>query len=99
MRGYTENNILFFAQAQCLTGPISSTDKFRDSNHVAIAIVIDGKPVGFAKVGSKDLFFYTKQGRVLERRGVPCLLDFFVSESLQRSGIGKILFDKVLEVS
>ena len=63
-----------------------------------MAIIIDGAPAGFAKFGSKDLFFYTKQGRVLERRETPCLLDFYVTEKLQRSGIGKLLFDKVLEV-
>ncbi len=81
-----------------MSGPITSVEKLINSDCTAIVWVVDGVAVGYAKYGLKDLFFYTKQGKVVERPRSLCLLDFFVSESMQRNGIGKLMFDKILGV-
>jgi GNAT superfamily N-acetyltransferase len=36
---------------------------------------------------------------VVEQPSAPCVLDFFVSEERQRSGLGKALFDAMLQVT
>lgn len=48
--------------------------------------------VGYIKYSMKHLYFYTKKGVVYERDTL-CVLDFYVLENLQRSGIGVSLFD------
>ena len=40
----------------------------------------------------------TPQGKVVEMADVPVCLDFYIHEKHQRKGIGKILFDSMLEV-
>lgn len=67
-------------------------------DNVAVVLIMHDLPAGYAKFGYKNLYFYTKHGQVVERPNTPCLLDFYVSESMQRTGIGKSLFEKALEV-
>jgi len=43
----------------------------------------------------KNLFYYDGLGGVKELRPL-CVLDFYVHESMQRKGMGKILFEKML---
>ncbi len=58
-----------------------------------------GDPIGYIKYGTKDLYFYQKNGKVVQKTGAHCLLDFFVSEQCQRGGIGLQLFNEMLKVS
>lgn len=56
--------------------------------------------LGFAKFGFKSLFFYKPpKGNVIQADRCLCLLDFYVLEDFQRSGIGKALFEQFLKVS
>jgi alpha-tubulin N-acetyltransferase 1 len=51
--------------------------------------------VGPLKYGYKDLFFYKKNGQVIQKRAL-CLLDFYVDSTEQRKGLGLLLFNKFL---
>ncbi|XP_077446183.1 alpha-tubulin N-acetyltransferase 1 isoform X6 [Stigmatopora argus] len=55
-----------------------------------------GTIVGFLKVGYKKLFLLDQQG--LHKEAEPlCVLDFFISENLQRNGYGLELFNFMLQ--
>jgi hypothetical protein len=99
-------------KAQKLAQPITSAEKFVSADHKVIVYCCSdgsqpsssslseslGQPTGFAKFGCKDLFFYQKNGKVVERRNTLCLLDFYVSEAIQRRGLGLSLFNEMLKV-
>ena len=85
-------------KVQELNRPITSISKLLESNHVTIIYHQQHKPLGYIKVGYKDLFFYQKDGKIIERKNKLCLLDFYVSESIQRNGIGLLLFQTLLNV-
>jgi alpha-tubulin N-acetyltransferase 1 len=48
------------------------------------------KVYGILKVGKKKLFHHDAKGCVKELQPL-CVLDFYVHESVQRAGIGKVL--------
>jgi alpha-tubulin N-acetyltransferase 1 len=48
------------------------------------------------KVGSRKLFIRNEQGQIKEITPL-CVLDFYVHESCQRGGVGKKLFELMLE--
>ncbi|KAG9319235.1 hypothetical protein KVV02_008076 [Mortierella alpina] len=52
---------------------------------------------GMLKMGEKKLFIVDKLGTLHEQE-VCCVLDFYVDESCQRRGFGKLLFDYMLKV-
>ena len=52
--------------------------------------------LGLLKTGPKTLFC-THDRLMRELRGVTCVLDFYVHESCQRSGLGRQLFDRFLQ--
>lgn len=52
---------------------------------------------GYIKYGKKSLYLYQKDGKLIQSDPF-CLLDFYVDEKIQRSGIGLLLFSKMLEV-
>ncbi|CAO3568917.1 unnamed protein product [Mortierella alpina] len=52
---------------------------------------------GMLKMGEKKLFIVDKVGTLHEQE-VCCVLDFYVDESCQRRGFGKLLFDYMLKV-
>lgn len=54
------------------------------------------KCMGFLKVGVKKLFVSTEYGDMKEITPL-CVLDFYVHEDVQRTGIGKKLFDLMLD--
>ena len=80
-------SIDLFMPVTCLTSIIISADGDR------IAPI-----VGYLKYGTRNLYFYYKNGEVEERMTL-CLLDFYVSEELQRSGVGLLLFQRFLTLS
>lgn len=52
--------------------------------------------LGFIKTGEKKLFLYDDAGKMHERTPT-CVLDFYVHESCQRSGLGRELFDHMIQ--
>jgi alpha-tubulin N-acetyltransferase 1 len=90
-------------EAQMLTTPITSIHKLSASpQQGAVLYCTDEGPtmnlVGFAKYGAKDLYFFSKSGKVVECRSTPCLLDFYVREEMQRGGVGLALFSEALRI-
>lgn len=50
---------------------------------------------GLLKIGEKSLYVHDSEG-VTRHITAPCVLDFFVHESRQRSGYGKLMFEYML---
>ena len=55
------------------------------------------KCIGILKIGKKKLFIRKSSGVLVEMEPL-CVLDFYVHESEQRNGFGKVLFDHMLLV-
>uniref|UniRef100_UPI0037E7D761 alpha-tubulin N-acetyltransferase 1 isoform X1 n=1 Tax=Semicossyphus pulcher TaxID=241346 RepID=UPI0037E7D761 len=90
------------AKAQQLTAPITSASKLQTQRH-QLYLLKDaesnggrGVVVGFLKVGYKKLFLLDRQGAHIEAEPL-CVLDFYISENLQRHGYGLELFDFMLQ--
>uniref|UniRef100_A0A9J7Y260 Alpha-tubulin N-acetyltransferase 1 n=1 Tax=Cyprinus carpio carpio TaxID=630221 RepID=A0A9J7Y260_CYPCA len=89
-------------QAQQLPAPITSAAKLQANRH-HLYLLKDGEQnggrgviVGFLKVGYKKLFLLDQRGAHLETEPL-CVLDFYVTETLQRHGYGLELFDFMLK--
>jgi len=84
------------SRAQGLKQVITNYSKFSTSGDNRLYIKVDNNKVcGILKVGQRNLFHYDGSGKVRELRPL-CVLDFYVHESVQRSGAGKSLFEKML---
>lgn len=84
------------AQAQDLKSVITLTDKFLLCPDQRIYLQAKNKMItGFLKTGVKTLFIRDKKNNLHEIKPL-CVLDFYVHESQQRSGIGKALFELML---
>lgn len=55
-----------------------------------------GAVTGLLKVGTKNLYVFDPNGET-KQVSAPCVLDFYVHESRQRSGLGKKLFQTMLD--
>ena len=53
------------------------------------------KVIGLLKVGVRKLFVHRETGQIKELSPL-CVLDFYVHESMQRGGYGKILFEYMM---
>eukprot|EP01026_Neomeris_dumetosa_P067086 TRINITY_DN65272_c0_g1_i6.p5 TRINITY_DN65272_c0_g1~~TRINITY_DN65272_c0_g1_i6.p5 ORF type:complete len:110 (-),score=3.57 TRINITY_DN65272_c0_g1_i6:318-647(-) len=53
--------------------------------------------LGGIKYGLRQLYLYDENGMMYECKSCPCVLDFYVHESCQRQGVGKLLFDHLLQ--
>jgi len=83
--------------AQGLRTVITTYSKFVSSSDNKIYMKIENNKVcGILKTGKKNLFYYDGFGKVRELQPL-CVLDFYVHESVQRLGVGKFLFEKMLE--
>jgi hypothetical protein len=77
------------AKAQDLKQPVTSYCKISGA-HGRLYFRVDGrKVIGLLKVGPKTLFYRDKGGNVKEFN-LLSVLDFYVHESMQRSGQGKV---------
>ncbi|XP_023135899.1 alpha-tubulin N-acetyltransferase 1 isoform X2 [Amphiprion ocellaris] len=90
------------AKAQQLTAPITSASKLQSQRH-QLYLLKDGESsggrgvvVGFLKVGYKKLFLLDRGGVHIEAEPL-CVLDFYITENLQRHGYGLELFDFMLQ--
>ena len=57
----------------------------------------DIKLLGYIKYSYKHLYMYLKNGKIVECDPL-CILDFYILETHQRHGFGKLLFDTVLRI-
>ncbi|XP_011315235.1 alpha-tubulin N-acetyltransferase-like isoform X2 [Fopius arisanus] len=89
------------ARAQGLTKPITSAVKLRDTDHI-VYLLVDGEGngglgcvVGLLKTGSKNLFMFDDVGVHFQLQP-RCILDFYIHETRQRMGLGKVLYQHML---
>ncbi|KAI8034448.1 alpha-tubulin N-acetyltransferase 2 [Drosophila gunungcola] len=91
------------AVAQKLNHPVTSAEKLVDTDHVVyLKADSDGASgrwavSGLLKVGTKDLYLFDKEGCCRRADRTPAILDFYVTESRQRRGVGKQLFQRMLD--
>jgi len=90
------------AMAQGLRQAITTGSKVRSHPEYVVYLLLDfesnggfGSVVGLLKAGRKNLFLLDRLGEQNEVYPT-CVLDFYVHESRQRSGCGKILFQLML---
>ncbi|CAH1132346.1 unnamed protein product [Ceutorhynchus assimilis] len=90
------------AHAQGLTKPITTADRLRNSEH-RLYLLIDqaanngkGAVTGMLKTGEKGLYVFDREGQHYQV-SPPCVLDFYIHESRQRTGFGRRLFEHMLE--
>ncbi|KAH8242295.1 hypothetical protein KR026_005601, partial [Drosophila bipectinata] len=90
------------AVAQGLRAPVTSAEKMitNTTNQVTYLMADDESGrwavTGLLKVGNKDLFLFDGDGRCRQTKQTPAILDFYIHESRQRRGLGKVIFDKML---
>ncbi|XP_017786851.1 PREDICTED: alpha-tubulin N-acetyltransferase-like isoform X2 [Nicrophorus vespilloides] len=91
------------ATAQGLTKPITSADRLRNSENQNLYLLIEpnacngkGAVTGLLKTGQKGLYVFDRDGHHYHVQA-PCILDFYVHESRQRTGFGKTLFEHMLQ--
>ena len=83
------------SKSQNLQTTITSTSRFFPSNHRLFIMADKNRVLGYIKVGPKKLFLRDRLFNYHERRTLS-VLDFYIYDSVQRKGIGKMLFDYML---
>lgn len=88
------------AKAQKLPQVITTSTRLGSSGH-RLYLLRDVQAsrtvvLGFIKTGEKKLFLYDDAGKMHERTPT-CVLDFYVHESCQRTGLGRELFDHMIQ--
>lgn len=84
------------SRAQELKSVITTFTSFMNNSDQKIFIHATGTRVnGFLKTGYKNLFVVDPNSLVKEIKPL-CVLDFYVHESQQRNGLGKLLFQTML---
>ncbi|KAB0796250.1 hypothetical protein PPYR_10311 [Photinus pyralis] len=90
------------AAAQGLSNPITTAERLRKADQT-VYLLLDreakgGKGVvtGMLKTGKKSLYVFDRDGQH-HHVSPPCVLDFYVHESRQRTGLGKQLFEHMLK--
>lgn len=82
--------------AQGLKTVITTSSRFFASSDNLLFLLVEGNSaLGILKTGSRKLFHTDQLGRIHEISPV-CVLDFYVHESKQRTGFGKVLYENML---
>jgi alpha-tubulin N-acetyltransferase 1 len=82
--------------AQGLKSVITTASRFFASSDNLLFILVEGNAVvGILKTGVRKLFYTDNLGRIKEISPL-CVLDFYVHESRQRAGFGKVLYENML---
>ncbi len=77
-----------------MKAPITTLGSLVNNGENLIVCCENNEPIGYLKYSTRHLYFYTKKGKVYECDPI-CILDFYVLQSKQRNGIGKMLLDSV----
>nr|XP_016923912.1 alpha-tubulin N-acetyltransferase 2 [Drosophila suzukii] len=89
------------AVAQGLRYPVTTAAKLAPDQVVYLLADKDAagrwSVAGLLKVGTKDLFVFDNKGSCRRANQTPAILDFYVHESRQRRGLGKQLFQRMLD--
>ena len=72
---------------------VTTSNRFFSSNNRLYIKCKGNIVIGFIKVGLKNLFL-RKEEDEFDDYSVLCVLDFFVHETIQRKGFGKVNFVK-----
>ncbi|CRL01006.1 CLUMA_CG014252, isoform A [Clunio marinus] len=89
------------AAAQGLNHPVTTSDRLRNSDDQVIYLMTEnngrsGLVLGLLKIGRKSLYVFDQNGDT-RHVNAPCVLDFYIHELRQRAGLGKVLFEYMLE--
>ncbi|KAL7045763.1 hypothetical protein ACKWTF_002326 [Chironomus riparius] len=89
------------AAAQGLNQAVTSSDRLRNCDEQVVYLMTEdngknGLVVGLLKIGRKSLYVFDKFGDT-KHVLAPCVLDFYIHETRQRAGLGKVLFEYMLE--
>ena len=84
------------AKAQGLGAVITTVRKMLYTDQRVYVHRTDRAINGMLKVGRKNLFIRDHQSGKMHEINPLCVLDFYVHESVQRGGIGKLLFEEML---
>ncbi|ERL95283.1 hypothetical protein D910_12549 [Dendroctonus ponderosae] len=91
------------AHAQGLSKPITTADRLRNSEY-KLYLLMDptanngkGAVTGMLKTGTKGLYVFDRNGQHYQV-SPQCVLDFYIHESRQRTGLGRRLFEHMLQV-
>ncbi|XP_067634000.1 alpha-tubulin N-acetyltransferase 1-like [Eurosta solidaginis] len=93
------------AIAQKLNKPVTTAQKLRMSDNHVVYLMADlakdgdgrrGEVTGLLKIGFKDLYLFDELGQARKVDKTPCILDFYIHDSRQRTGLGKVLFQTML---
>jgi alpha-tubulin N-acetyltransferase 1 len=80
---------VYFKKAQSLKAVITNGIRFIGSDHIIYIKCEESAVIGFLKVGKKKLFIVDEIAKIREINPM-CVLDFYVHESQQRNGYGKV---------
>ena len=83
------------SKSQNLLVNITTTNKFFPSDQCLIIKADKNKVLGYIKVGPKKLFLRDRICNFHERKTL-CVLDFYIYDTEQRKGLGKEIFDFML---
>jgi len=82
--------------SQGINAVLTSVERLCSSpSHRIYLLCVDRRAIGILKVGVKKLFIRRRTGALVEMDPL-CVLDFYVHESEQRNGWGRLLFDHML---
>ncbi|XP_070496477.1 alpha-tubulin N-acetyltransferase-like isoform X2 [Chironomus tepperi] len=89
------------AAAQGLNQAVTTADRLRNCDEQVVYLMTEdngknGLVVGLLKIGRKSLYVFDKFGDT-KHLLAPCVLDFYIHETRQRAGLGKVLFEYMLE--
>ena len=83
------------SKAQNLLVNITTTNRFFPSDQCLIIRADKNKVLGYIKVGPKKLFLRDRICNYHERKTL-CVLDFYIYDTEQRTGLGREIFDFML---
>ena len=83
------------SKSQNLLVNVTTTNRFFTSDHTLIIKADKNKVLGYIKVGPKRLFLRDRICNYHERKTL-CVLDFYIYDTEQRKGLGKEIFDFML---
>ena len=83
------------SKSQNLLVNVTTTNRFFPSDQTLIIKTDKNKVLGYVKVGPKRLFLRDRICNYHERKTL-CVLDFYIYDTEQRSGLGREIFDYML---